>query len=373
MKIIIEIGWGHKKGGARRVTINTLLEMLTLRPDNEYFVLSNSIHEGLINTPIRQIQLKSPYCIPQTIWDQFLFPHLAVPLACKDIKPDVIHFTNHLASFFEICPAVVTIHDMIPFIMPEAFRKDHLVYLKLYYKHAVKVARKIITVSENSKNDICEILKVKRSKVIVSHLAADFHLPIVPEKQTQILSNNNIKQPFFLYVGSIHPRKNLGRIIEAFAILKREKDIPHILVIAGSIRWKSNDLFKTKAFQEVASHIVFLGVVDDVELGYLYSACTALVWPSLYEGFGLPVLEAMSFGSPVITSNCSSLPEVAGDAALLVDPYSIREICDAMWNIIDVPNLALSLKKNGYARCQQFSWRKTAETVLSVLEMVAGE
>ena len=372
MKIATEIGWGHKEGGARRVAINTLLEMVKIQPKHQYLVYSNSHHNALNNTIIRQIKLDLFNYIPQVLWDQFIFPHFLVPFANKRFKPDVIHHTNNIVSCLGSTPTVVTIHDMTPFVIPESFVCGHGVYQRAYFRFAAKKAAKIITVSENSKRDICRILKVDEEKVIVIPLASDFReastLPALPS--VDLISRFDIRNPFVLYVGAIHPRKNVPRIIKAFNILKQDKRIPHQLVIAGSLRWKKDHLFGHSSFNLVRDHIVLTGRVSEAELVSLYRNCDAFVWPSLYEGFGLPVLEAMSLGAPVVTSNCSSLPEVAGDAAVLVDPYNVMEIANAIWMILDRRSFAEDLRKKGIKRAAEFSWKKTAEKVLNVLESV---
>lgn len=370
MRIAIEIGWGHKAGGARRVTINTLLEMVRLQPDHQYVVLSNSRHTQLDNTTIMQNTLKCPPLVPQVIWDQFLFPHLAVPMATNKFKPDVIHYTNHIMSYWGKTPAVVTIHDMIPFILPETFTHWHGVYLRSYFRFAVKKVAKIITVSENSKADICRILKVNEEKIVVIPNAAMLESADEKAGAVNLQGRFDIVRPFLLYVGAIHPRKNIGRLIEAFAKLKISKKIPHQLVIAGALRWQADKSIQTEALKKIKDSIIFTGRVNDSELISLYRNCDLFVYPSLYEGFGLPVLEAMSLGVPVVTSNISSLPEVAGDAAVLINPEDTNAIAQGIWNILENRNLADQLREKGRKQADLFSWEYTAKKVLEVLESV---
>jgi len=372
MKIAAEIGWGHKAGGARRVAINTLLEMARLRPDNRYLVCSNSRHQEFDNTAVLQKLLTAPLLIPQVIWDQLFFPHIAVPLAVRGFRPDVIYYTNNIVSCWGRIPAVVTIHDMLPFVLPESFTYLHGAYQRSYFRLAVKKAVKIITVSENSKDDICRILRVAEKKVVVIPNGAKISerggsgADAMDNLQTKF----NITKPFILYVGAIHPRKNVGRLIEAYYRLKMSKGIPHQLVIAGSLRWKWKETIQVDALDKIREHIIFTGEVYDSDLTDLYSNCDVFVYPSVYEGFGLPVLEAMSFGAPVVTSNTSSLPEVAGDAAVLVDPEDIHEISQGIWKILDKPEFAGELREKGENRAARFSWSNTAQKVSEVLESV---
>ncbi len=371
MKIATEIGWSHKLGGARRVAFRILQELLTLHPENEYLLYSNSPHPQL-PAIVRQAQMPAPFIIPPMIWDQFLFPHLCVPIANHRQRPDLIHHTNNIVSLFGRTPVVVTIHDMTPFLIPESFRGAHGAYQRLYFDYASKKAAKIITVSENSKKDICSILKVREDKVAVVPLAVDFSCPVAQRAREMagFRQRFDLKENFILYVGAIHPRKNVGRVVRAFRQLQKERGIPHKLVLAGPNSWMA-DLPELKG-DGVMNDIICSGPVSDLELTALYSSCDLFVWPSLYEGFGLPVLEAMSCGAPVVTSNTSSLPEVVGDAAVMIDPYSVEAICEGMRQVIVSSEFADDLRRKGRARARNFSWQKSAELTYKVYQSVLG-
>ncbi|MBU1657320.1 MAG: glycosyltransferase family 4 protein, partial [Candidatus Omnitrophica bacterium] len=322
MKIAAEIGWAQKHGGARQAAINILLEMARLCPKNRYTVYSNSAHPRLKTAGILQAELKAPPMVSRVLWDQFIFPHIALPLAVRKASPDVIYYTNNIVSYFGKIPAVVTIHDMTPFIMPESFVGWHGAYQRSYFRFAAKKAAKIITVSQNSKGDICRILKVPDEKVVVIPNAVD---PAIKQKQPDgsfehLKKKHGIDGPFILYVGAIHPRKNIRRLLAAYCQLKASNSLPHKLVIAGSMRWKSKKTIQFKGFDKIKADVIFTGAVSTGELSGLYENCEVFVYPSLYEGFGIPVLEAMAWSAPVVTSNTSALPEVAGEAAVLVDP-----------------------------------------------------
>jgi len=372
MKIATEIGWAHKEGGARRVAISILQEMIKLRPQNEYIVFSNCRQSKLEGLPIIQKELRCPSYMSQNIWDQVIFPHIAVPIAIKKVRPDVIHYTNNMMSFWDTkIPSIVTIHDMTPFILPDSFTYLHGAYHRAYFQFAVKKAVRIITISENSKNDICRILKVKEKKVVVIPNASFLAGQGDVIEYVDLENTLGVKLPFILYVGAIHPRKNVGRIIEAFSQLKQKNKIPHKLVIAGSLRWQFDRTLKCDGFDIVKDDIIFTGRVSDSVLINLYKQCAVFVYPSLYEGFGLPVLEAMSAGAPVVTSNTSALPEVAGDAAILVNPEDVGEIASAILRIINDTTLADELRRMGFERSAKFSWTNTAQRLLDVLETVS--
>jgi len=369
MNILSEIGWSHKPGGAIRVATNGIFQMAKLTPHHKFFVLSSRRHPNLTLPNIFQTELNAPILIPQVIWDQFLFPHLAVSISINKIKPDVVYFTNNIISYKCNRPIVVLIHDMTPFILPDHFQRLHGIYQRTYFKLAVKRAKKIITVSKNSKKDICEILNVPTSKVTVAYPAANFSSCVEKEfSEPDPFQKFNIDKPFILYVGAIHPRKNVDRLIKSFVKLKKQKKMLHQLVIAGPTRWMQNGIIESIENSKFQREIKHIGAISDQEIKLLYVRCSVFVYPSLYEGFGLPVLEAMSLGAPVVTSNTSSLPEVAGDAAELVDPKSEDEIAEAIWKIIDNPDYAKILRQKGLDNARKFSWAEHGRKVLSVIE-----
>lgn len=372
MKILSEIGWGDKVGGARRVAVLVLQNLAQNHPEHSYSVVSCGPYEALKKFQVDQYFVRPPQYIPRILWDQLFFPHWVVPRQGCKIKPDLIHYTNNIASFWNRVPFVVTIHDMTPFMIPESYYSTHGAYQRLYFQFAAKKSTKIITVSENSKNDICKILGVSEKKVVVAPLASGLRGDgqNVASDFERIQKKFSLNCPFILYVGAIHPRKNVGRIIEAFAKLKAEKSIEHKLIIAGAERWQTKSLHIEAALHNLENQMIFTGALDDRSLIALYSNCDVFVWPSLYEGFGLPVIEAMECGAPVVTSNTSSLPEVAGSAALLVDPTSVEEIAAAVFAVLDNPTFSSQLRKKGKGRAATYSWSRTADIIASTYESV---
>ncbi len=354
-------------GGARRVAMSVLRAMAHLHPENRYWVATNTRQSALDGVAVEQILRPCPSWLPQVVWDQLIFPVWSIPRAAQKLKPDVALFTNNYLSPSMRVPTAVFIHDMTPFVLPDSFKAAHSAYQRAYFRYAARHADKVLTISASSRSDILRILEIPEDKVVVVPLASDLRqrvgcLELTPNAK----ANWSINGPFILYVGAIHPRKNVGRLIRAFAELKTRRDIPHQLVIAGALRWMADGLDIDDS--EISRQIVFTGKVSDEELAALYGACAVVVYPSLYEGFGLPVLEAMSFGAPVVTSNVSSIPEVAGDAAVMVDPYDIAAIADGIAAVIEHPERAAQLKAAGIARAAQFSWDRTANEVLAVLK-----
>ncbi len=220
---------------------------------------------------------------------------------------------------------------------------------------AVRRAKKVIAVSQSTKSDLMRLLRVPGRKVEVVYEAAAKRTP--PKKYS-------VERPYILFVGMLEPRKNIPRLLEAFARLPDAYD----LIIVGKKGWKFDQVFATHNRLSLRGRVHFEGYASDTRLAQLYANASVFVYPSLYEGFGLPVLEAMQAGCPVITSNISSLPEVAGDAAILVDPYSVKSITDALYTVLSNKSLQRDLIIKGKKQAKKFSWKKAAKETLEVFE-----
>ncbi len=267
---------------------------------------------------------------------------------------------------------ILSIHDVVPYIYPETSTKlDKLIY-HYWLPLAVRRLDAIVTGSEQSKQDIIRYLPVNVEDVVVIPYAAGSNYRLMNRTDVKpVLSRYAIDFPYILYVGSLESRKNLPRLLEAFARVRTQ--LPDWkLVIVGARKWKFSSIFETVKRLELNSFVHFTGYVEEEDLPAVYNGADLFVFPSLYEGFGLPVLEAMASGTPVITSNCSSLPEVAGDAAILIDPYDIQAMADAIQRVLSDPTLAATLRVKGLARAKTFSWKRTAEETIAVYERVCG-
>lgn len=278
--------------------------------------------------------------------------------------------TGAMPLFLTPTRRVGTIHDVIPYIFPEtSTRLDWLIY-RCWLPLAVRRLDAIITDSEQSKRDIVRYLPVAEEKVTVIPCAANRHYrPLTSREIQAALSKYDIHFPYILYVGSIAARKNLPRVLAAYAQVRRRSD-KWRMVIVGARKWKSSPVYETVQRLGLADVVHFTGFVEEVDLPALYNGADLFVFPSLYEGFGLPVLEAMACGTPVVTANRSSLPEVAGDAALLVDPEDVEAIAAAMQRLLSDPALAADLRQRGLERAAQFTWERTARETVAVYEQV---
>ena len=284
---------------------------------------------------------------------------------------DVLH-VQYTAPPFCRMPVVVTIHDLAFERMPETFTRRGSFQLKLTVRRTAKKASRIATVSEYSRQDLLNIYKLPPEKVVVTYNGVESHFtprPHVPNETQEIRSRYGIARDFLLAVGSLQPRKNLVRLIRAYAKLRSERaDFTPQLVIVGRRLWLTHEIFDEVKKHRWADDVILTGYVADEDLPALYRAARAFVYPSLFEGFGLPPLEAMACGTPVVTSGVSSLPEVTGGAALLIDPNDEQSLASAMVEIVSDDLLRARLREKGIAQAKKFTWRDAAEKTLRLYQ-----
>jgi glycosyltransferase involved in cell wall biosynthesis len=239
---------------------------------------------------------------------------------------------------------------------------------------AARRADAILTVSEASKRDILHFFNVPAEKIVVVHNAIDerFWVPPEDEDVARVRERYQLTHRFVLYAGNIKPHKNLVRLIEAFAQVRQGEDDDLKLLIIGDQISKLPALRLAVHRLKLHKHVRFLGYLPDETLAVLYRLAAVFVFPSLYEGFGLPPLEAMASGTPVVTSNTSSLPEVAGDAAVLVDPYEVESIVDGIRRVLTDDTLATTLRQKGPLRAREFSWERSVRKTQELYEAVGG-
>jgi glycosyltransferase involved in cell wall biosynthesis len=294
---------------------------------------------------------------------------MSVPLALSRARVDLFHAPHYVVSPLTRCRYVVTIHDCIHLRFPQYLpnRVAHL-YARTMMRMAARRAERILTVSQASKDDILHYLGVPAGKVEVIYNALDERLAMTPTETdvARVRERYLLTSPFILYAGNIKPHKNVDRLIEAYSILRRRGvDGVKLLIIGDEISKYPNMRRLVHRFQ-LHQHVRFLGFVPDAMLAVLYRLAGVFVFPSLYEGFGLPPLEAMAAGTPVITSNVSSLPEVVGDAAVLIDPMDAGAIADAMVRVLNDDALRKTLICRGRERVKSFSWERSVARVREV-------
>ena len=370
MKIGIMTNCIDRFYGGTTIYVYNLVKNLT-RTDkgNEYYLIHQSAKDVDIYKLNREIVI-SKFDIPTgggLIWQLF-----NLPLKLRKMDLDIVHDPAGVGPLLFNMPfkKVGTICDLSLLLFPETHRKSSVIMHKLLFYPAVKNLDKVITISENSKRDIMEHLKVPEEKIRVIYVAADEQFkPLEEEDVAEIKREYNLDFPFILSLSVLEPRKNLPILIKSFHKLKNQ-GLGHRLVIGGGKGWKYENIFRTVEELGLDKEVIFLGCVPGEDLPKLYNAADLFVFPSLYEGFGLPPLEAMACGCPVITSNTSSLPEVVGDAGVMVDPYDVNGWAEAMDRVLLNKGLKQDMRERGLERAKMFSWEKTAKETLRVYEEV---
>ena len=356
------------KSGVGYYTENMMSSMMKVAPEHSYVLFAN-----------RDIRLTWQQLGTEKVYDRHFFPvravwmQAALPVALKAVSPDICHFTNYLAPLICHCPYVVTIYDMTVFVTPRYHNLKKLVLDRTLIPGVARRANAIITVSNSARHDILRYLHVPASKVhvIMGGVSPCFR-PVTDRATLEAVAvQYGLRRPFFLYVGTIEPRKNLCRLVQAFGKV-RGAGLPHQLVIVGQTGWHFNPVFEEVRRLGLTNDVIFTGYVPLEHLPALYSMAEVMAFPSLYEGFGLPVLEAMACGTPVLTSRSSSLVEVAGDAALLVDPLSVDEIAAGLCYLHQHPDHADELRRRGIRHASRFTWEATARATLNVYHRVTS-
>ncbi|UCC86222.1 MAG: glycosyltransferase family 4 protein [Anaerolineales bacterium] len=289
------------------------------------------------------------------------------------LRLDLLHSPDFIPPFHRNCRSVITIHDLAFLLYPHFLTRESARYYG-QIDQAVRNTDHIIAVSQSTRQDTIKLLGVPEQKITVIHEAANpIYQPVDADRARRYVAQTyDIDQNYILFVSTIEPRKNLPGLLQAYRKLLDDYKRPEKLVMAGSQGWLSDEVYDSVRTLNLDDHIRFLGRVPSEHLVYLYNAAHLLVHPSFYEGFGLPPLEAMTCGTPVIASNVSALPEVVGDAATLIDPHDIDGLTVAMWRILTDEDLRASLIAKGLKRAKMFSWRRAAQETLDVYHQVAG-
>jgi glycosyltransferase involved in cell wall biosynthesis len=297
---------------------------------------------------------------PTPLWMQAAVPRLA-----RRERFDLFHFTNSIAPARLSAPYVTTIHDLSLVRFPETHPLRRKLYQRTLLGRAAAGARRVITISEASARDLVEVLGVPRDRVAVTPLAADerFRPSADRDEVEAVRRRYGLGDRYVLYVGNVEPRKNLVRAIDAF---ERVGARDATLAIAGRLAWLSDEVERRVAAYQGPGRVRLLGYVADEDLPALYSGAEAFVYVSLWEGFGLPVVEAMACGAPVVASRVAAIEEVAGDAARLVDPLSIDEIAAALASVLGDARERERLRMAGLARAAGYSWAETARRTIEV-------
>jgi glycosyltransferase involved in cell wall biosynthesis len=366
LRIAIDARKLHDFGIGTYVT-NLVRGLARIDRDHEYTLICHPYDEEFVRSLGSNFRALPDLAGNYSVREQF-----AIPYDLWRAKIDLFHAPHYVLPPLVATRSVVTIHDCIHLRFPQYLpnRIAHA-YAQYFMATAAKKASRILTVSEASKRDIIHFLRTPASKIEVVLNGFDERLTTpTDDEMARVRDRFQLDGPFVLYAGNIKPHKNVDRLIEAFAML-RTRGLENVtLLIIGDEISKYSSLRRLVHRHQIRQQVRFLGFVSTDTLAALYRLARAFVFPSLYEGFGLPPLEAMASGTPVITSNTSSLPEVVGDAALLIDPLNTEELADAMVRVLTDDALRADLVKRGFERVKQFSWdasvRRTHDIYLDV-------
>ncbi len=299
-----------------------------------------------------------------------LVERLAIPMEAFTGQTDVVHGPSFFLRTRNGAKTVLTVYDLAFMLFPDCYMKSSLEKLLREVPRCARQATLIIAISQSTKESLINLLGIAPQKIRVVHLAVASRFRVVEDEALKegIRRKYALPPHFFLFVGLLNPRKNGERLIRAYHRLKGKTDLPHKLVFVGAKGWLYEDDLALIEQLGLERDIIFTGYVADEDLPLVYNLAEALVYPSVYEGFGLPILEAMACGTPVITSDVSSSPEVAGGAALLVDPYNVDQLAEVMYKVASQDDLRAYLTRRSLRRAEDFSWEKTALETLAVYE-----
>lgn len=297
-------------------------------------------------------------------WEQFF-----APLLLRYNKADIFHGTLNVVPLVCPIPSVVTIHDLAFIRFPGTFRSYNRTYLDFATRLSVRRSARILAVSEHTKREVVGLLGVDPDRVVVTPNAARAHFrPPDPTVLAAFRARHSLPEHFVLYVGTLEPRKNLTTLLDAYRQIAPERRVP--LLIGGGKGWMYTPVFERLEALGLRDSVHFVGYIEEEDLPLWYAAATLFVFPSLYEGFGMPPLEAMACGTPVVTSTSSSLPEVVGDAGLMIPPTDADALATAIVRLLNDSALRSELRQRGLQRAQQFAWQTTAARTLAVYNYV---
>lgn len=354
--------------GIGRFSYEVLKRMVERNPEVRFsFFFDRPWHEDFIFGPNVEPHVLIPQARHPFLY--YWFFHLSVTRKLRKLKPDLFFSPDGYLSLRTPVPQVPVFHDLAFEHYPEFISRIEAWYYRKYFPQYAQKAQQILTVSQYSKQDLHTLYKVPEEKIhVVYNGASEYFFPIDPAEQQQVREQYAEGKQYFHYVGAIHPRKNLDTLIQAFDQFKKQTGSPVKLLIVGRKAWNFEEVIHSYATSDYKEEIHFTGFVSGEELNRIYAASLCLCYVPWFEGFGIPVIEAMQSETAVICSNVSSLPEVAGDATLMVPPGSPESIAEAMAKVYQSPELRDQLIHKGRTQRTLFSWDKTYQKAWNILE-----
>ena len=354
-------------------TFEVLQRMTASHPEHNFFLVFDREPSKELHFPQNtKFVVLPPRSRHPFLW--FLRFEILLPFLLKKLKADIFLSPDGWMTSFTSVPCIDVIHDLNFVHFPKDIPFWTRNYYNILFPRYAKKARKIATVSNFSKQDIAKTFNVSADKIDVMHNGCNLqYKPVSEEVKIKTRKEFTGGNPYFVYVGALIPRKNIARMLQAFDIFKRKDTQNTRFVIVGEKKWWTRQINDAYEGMEYKNDLIFLGRRNVEELNKLYAASQALVFTAIFEGFGIPILEAFHSETAVITSNVSSMPEVAGDAALLADPYDVNSIAGALEKISNDETLRNSLIERGKLRREQFSWDKTAQLLWETVEKTMKE
>ena len=372
MRICLDISPAvHRRAGLGRYAQELTAALLAIDTENEYVAFYNRPSEAQIDPPLDRLSHLTTN-LPNKPWRMSVLLAQLARIPQDRLFPgvDLFHATDHLLPRLSRVRSVFTLHDLVFRFYPETHMPLNRWFLTLMMPHFLRAADMVIAVSECTKRDAMRLYGLDEAKIRVIYEGVDPRFRSAdPETIEAVRARYGLPERFILSVGTIEPRKNLTTLLEAYRTL-RDRGSDFKLVIVGRKGWLYEGFFRRLRELGLEGEVVFPGFVPDEDLPALYSAAELFVFPSLYEGFGLPPLEAMACGTPVVCSNAASLPEVVGNAAIMVDPYDVEGLAEAMHRVLADADLREELREKGLARARQFTWERTARETVAVYREV---
>lgn len=372
MKIAIEAQriFRPHKHGMDFVVLETIRELQKLDKDNEYYILVSPGEDRCLQETenFHIVEIKVP---SYPLWEQF-----GLPSAIRKIKPDLLHCTSNTAPVYGKIPLILTLHDIIFLEKRDGNNKSFYQNLGWYYRRLVvprilPKCKKVITVSEFEKENICSKTNLQADRIVAIHNGYGKHFHILDNYRDVVNKYVSNGKEYFFFLGNTDPKKNTKRILKAYAQYTEKSTAPTSLLIADLKKEVIDAYLKELDIESIKPHLIIPGYIPNTDLPAIYNGAKAFIYASLRESFGIPLLEGMACGTPVISSNISAIPEIAGPEAILIDPYSEAEITE---QIIKIEKDALYREekiKYGLQRVQQFSWEQTAQAVLKLYKSLS--
>lgn len=357
---LLSLDKSYRSAGINWYIYNLLQRLPDADPGIEYTVF---LHEpgyvGREGQRLRRSRLPTRRPPVRIAWEQAV-----QPWAARRAGLDLLHCPAFVGPLAGSIPFVVTVHDLSFLLFPQGFRGWKRRYLRTLTGLSVRRARRVVAVSESTRQDLVQLYGLDPERVDVVHNGVDAAFRPLPAAEVAAFrSRRGLPERFLLFVGTLEPRKNIVRLVEAYARLP----VPRVpLMLVGGKGWFYEEMLVRVEELDLADEVCFVGYVPTEELPYWYNAAEVLAYPSLYEGFGLPALEAMACGTPVVTSSTSSLPEVVGQAGMMVEPTDVAALTAALQRVLDDAGLREEMRAAGQARAARFSWPETARATAAV-------